>query len=321
MQGAVEMHKISVELNEKRGKYPDTDKDEIEYWRQMKLDYPAISRSKLGWIKDNVQELKARCINLGLSYYGANIAGARKIGQGRNTGARAQKNMDADPVHQVTMMTRAWHEQERRMGHDVDKVDIFNDFMDRCEFTYKLMQKRGDQITKDGQVWANQEKEFCQKLKTRWESLSAGGQDLIKSFTTRLLAKMRAKVSTPSRSASLNANEELVRCEETWKSFDYVMWLAAFADKELLSKYVADPESFIARRAQTWLLFSDQIPFWVKIGKRKIVTAEFETVSKKRRKLMASCRGSQGAQESQKVENEGDAPLDGGSIKAHDLSS
>ena len=319
MQGAVEMHKISVELNEKRGKYPDTDKDEIEYWRQMKLDYPAISRSKLGWIKDNVQELKARCINLGLSYYGANIAGARKIGQGRNTGARAQKNMDADPVHQVTMMTRAWHEQERRMGHDVDKVDIFNDFMDRCEFTYTLMQKRGDQITKDGQVWANQEKEFCQKLQIRWQSLSKGGQDLIKSFTTRLLAKMRAKVSTPSRSASLNANEELVRCEETWKSFDYVMWLAAFADKELLSKYVADPESFIARRAQTWLLFSDQIPFWVKIGKRKVVVAEFEKVSKKRRKLMASCNSRQGAQMSQVVRDEGEPQLDGGSIKAQDF--
>jgi len=313
------MYKISQELADKRKAYPDTERGEIDYWKQMKLDYAAISRSKLGWIKDNSKELQSRCIRLGLGYYGANIPDAQKQGQGRNTGARAPRDVSQDPVHQVTMMTRAWHEQERRMGHDVDKTDIFNDFMDRCEFTYKLVQKRGEQIEKEGKVWESKEKEFYQKLKSRWESLKEGSQDLIKCFTNRLLGKMRAKVAVPSRSAPLNAQEELTRCEETWKSFDYVMWVAAFADKELLSKYVADPESFISRRAQTWLLFSDQIPFWVKIGKRKVVVAEFEKVSKKRRKLMASCNSRQGAQMSQVVRDEGEPQLDGGSIKAHDF--
>ena len=75
---------------------------------------------------------------------------------------------------------------------------------------------------------------------------------------------------TPSRSSWLTAREKKIRCKETWKAFDYAIWLAAYADKEELAAFVADPEQTILHREETWLLFSDQFPFWVKIGKQML---------------------------------------------------
>ena len=51
--GAVEMHRISVTLNSKVKEFPDTDEGRMPYWKQMKQLFPAISRTKLGWVKDN----------------------------------------------------------------------------------------------------------------------------------------------------------------------------------------------------------------------------------------------------------------------------
>ena len=78
------------------------------------------------------------------------------------------------------------------------------------------------------------------------------------------------------RYSQLTANEEAVRCELTWQQFDERVWVAGCASEQLLSSWVSDPASFVARRAETWLVFSDQIPFWKKIGLMKALYAEFE---------------------------------------------
>ena len=114
------------------------------------------------------------------------------------------------------------------MGHDVDATDVLNDYMDRCEYTYRLMEKRGRSMGKD---WPQEEKDWTADVKQRWDTLKSGTTDTKVSFTKRLLAKMKAKFCTPSRSLPLTVQEEKIRCEETWKAFDYALWLAGCADK------------------------------------------------------------------------------------------
>ena len=76
-----------------------------------------------------------------------------------------------------------------------------------------------------------------------------------------------------------------------------------------LGAWVADPKSFIEHRKDTWLLYSDQILFWVKIGFLKIVFAAFElkeTASRKNKKQSKAASGSS-HRASQVVGTDGDA--------------
>ena len=304
--GAVEMHRISVALNSKVQEFPDTDEGRMLYWKQMKQLFPAISRTKLGWVKDIELLLKRRVLDLGLSHAGP--FGGKKmqvIGAGRTKGCRKPRGTENQPgSQQIIQLTKSWHEQERRMGHDVDATDVLNDYMDRCEYTYRLMEKRGRSMGKD---WPQEEKDWTADVKQRWDTLKNGTTDTKVSFTKRLLAKMKAKICTPSRSSPLTVQEEKIRCEETWKAFDYALWLAGCADKAELADFVADPEQFILHREDTWLLFSDQIPFWVKIGKRKVVCSEFETQTKTQKRKLAATKGQQTQKTADGLEKE-DAP-------------
>ena len=303
---APEMYIMAVKMRESLEDYGDDDDEVTRYWKDMRKEWPDVSRDRLTKIKDGEKEWLQRCKDLNLSYWGANVDDQEKHGAGKNTGARATKPR-ATPVDQIIMLTKIWHEAERRKGHDVDRTEIFNDFMDRCEFAYKMMERRGERL---GEAWVEEEKVWAKEVKEKFESLSKATKDAVKGFTTRLLQKMHAKVRAPSRVSPLTLQEEKVRCEVTWKQFDFCCWLAAFADLKELSKWVANPEEFILHRKDTWLIFSDQIPFWVKIGKQKTVLAEFELQKpdskgvRKRKLAAAGGGGKQAEQTSQRLEDD-----------------
>ena len=80
------------------------------------------------------------------------------------------------------------------------------------------------------------------------------------------------------------------------------MWIAGCADHKELQEWVADAGKFIQDREDTWVVFSDQIPLWVKIGMLKILYAEFnkvdlkireknQKVRKRRQKKLRASRG------------------------------
>ena len=76
------------------------------------------------------------------------------------------------------------------------------------------------------------------------------------------------------------------------------MYLAAFGSEAELPGWVADPAAFVAQRADTWLVFSDQIPFWVKIGMMKVLCAvwELQRMSAKRLKSVKAAAKTQPSQ-------------------------
>ena len=69
----------------------------------------------------------------------------------------------------------------------------------------------------------------------------------------------------------MNPEQERAGWEITHQGWDRACWLAAFGDQDDLKPFVADPARFIDRRSETAVVMSDQVPFWVKIGNRKVV--------------------------------------------------
>ena len=83
-------------------------------------------------------------------------------------------------------------------------------------------------------------------------------------------------VGTPSKFTELTREQEQIRWQMTVQGFDNAVWRAAFASQEELKFYVADPAKFRERQARTALIFSDEIPFWVKVGHQKVLFADWE---------------------------------------------
>lgn len=128
--------KIAWASEKKIKEFPDTDPGLKDFWTEVKKAFPELSKTKPQNIMNSENQLKKRW--------------DRIVGGGRNQGCRAPKKTDnlCGSMH-IIELTRAWHEMERRMGHDVDATDILNDYMDRCEYTFKLMEKRGATLGKD----------------------------------------------------------------------------------------------------------------------------------------------------------------------------
>ena len=91
-----------------------------------------------------------------------------------------------------------------------------------------------------------------------------------------MMAWMKVRLLAPQRYTELSAEEEKIRAELTWQLFDQQLYLAAFGNAKALKDKVALPQQFIENRKNTVFVMSDQIPFWVGLGKRLNVYAQFE---------------------------------------------
>ncbi len=65
--------------------------------------------------------------------------------------------------------------------------------------------------------------------------------------------------------------------EATWQNTDYVMWQLMKDKKEWMRSAFACPEQVKEKLKLTSLVFSDQIPFWVKIAPKRQLYGESET--------------------------------------------
>ena len=113
------------------------------------------------------------------------------------------------------------------------------------------------------------------KLQERIERLKTS-EKYMDTFGGRLMRDIGAKLMQPGRMSVLSMEEEEARVKATWKDFDVVLWLAAFGSEEELEKFVGSPQKFIEDRTEVVVGFSDQIPVWVKIGRKKEVFCERE---------------------------------------------
>ncbi|CAE8634053.1 unnamed protein product [Polarella glacialis] len=117
-------------------------------------------------------------------------------------------------------------------------------------------------------------------LKDRVTKLKSSSK-YFETFGDRLVEQIGDKVLKPGRMSTLSMDEEEARVKAGWKDFDAAMWLAAFSPEAEREKWVANPGDFMERRHECVLGFSDQIPVWIKIGRKKQVYCSKEVGKRK----------------------------------------
>ena len=250
-------------------------------WQSVRRDYPDVNKKRIKKMLAREQEIKERVAveRLGAGYGVTHRAsGVRIVGTNEAKLSMAVRKSGAGRkfhLEEIMKEVKLWHDAERRMGHQVDAHDVRLEFQDRVQWHIAAEQskKEGADLKK------------VKKWQLCIDTMSKMSLKLERQLSARLCKKMKVKLLTPSRYSQLTPTEERVRCELTWQQFDERMWIAAVADAKELSTWVADPHDFIKKRSETWLVFSDQIPFWVKIGFMKILFAEFELEKMSRKKL------------------------------------
>ena len=102
-------------------------------------------------------------------------------------------------------------------------------------------------------------------------------------LSNQLQRFLGAKFLKPQRVMNLSSKEERHRAEATWMAYDRAMWTMAFAPVEELSELVAKPHQVRENLQDTVLLFSDQVPFWVKVvsSRQLYGKEEFRTIGTK----------------------------------------
>ena len=73
-----------------------------------------------------------------------------------------------------------------------------------------------------------------------------------------MVAQCEASERKTNRATPLSQAEEDKRLRDSWKWWDYMLWLAGCADSHSLNEWVAQPEQWVLNRKETALTFSDQ---------------------------------------------------------------
>ena len=271
--------KIVDRIDELKAEFGTSRADLSRFWKQVYREFPDVDRDRLQKMACNADSIRTRVGEQGLG-------GDRGFGgaQGRsiptylkarqNKGIRAGGAGNKWHFTEITKEVKDWHEHERRMAHVVDRTDILVEFQERLEVFIPQLEKLAEAA-----IGTAEEKMLAEKIKAhkdRQESLKTGTKVCRERFRDRVIGKLGARLLVPQRYVKLTPKEEQVRCELTWQQFDERCWIAGLSPMNELSKWVADPQLFRDQAQDTWLVFSDQIPFWVKIGFLKILYAEFE---------------------------------------------
>ena len=86
-------------------------------------------------------------------------------------------------------------------------------------------------------------------------------------------------------------------------NFDNRLWQASFGTQTDLKDWVADVSTWRKNQRDTWLVFSDEIPLWVKIGMLKTVFASWGTKTDAQAKKDRNERNAKRGKASQKLED------------------
>ena len=86
-------------------------------------------------------------------------------------------------------------------------------------------------------------------------------------------------VGTPSRSTSMTLEMEKLGWQVTHQGLDHAMWLAGCGQISDLEGHICLPSLWVKDRESTAVVFSDQVPIWLKIKEPLTVFAGHEKVT------------------------------------------
>ena len=153
---------------------------------------------------------------------------------------------------------KQWFEGMRNAGHWVDKSDLVMELHRRCEIYLPKMKAKAE-----NEKLTVLELSRVDIVTKRMKSFQIEhGRD----YLVRQLQKyLGARLWKPQRLVSLTFEQERGRTEATWMHYDDCLWNLATCDRSFLDRRCAVPEQMIENMSDAVLLFSDQIPIWLKI--------------------------------------------------------
>ena len=277
VKGAVQL-KIAEELTTLAASFGEGAASRTEFWKAAKPIIGDVDSKRVDNMMHNKERLRER-----VEETKAGMTG--KLGRGytllnnhtvEHLESTATRELGAGrPWHFAahTKELKRWHEQERDRGHAVDKKDLQHEWEDRLEMNIELLKKSKE-------TWTTDDAFMVRVMEEKLKTLREGTAKAQEKAVSTMCAKIGARLLVPSRCTQLGEKEEEVRAELSWQQMDERIFIAGLAEQEELKTWVADPQQFVKDREKTWLVFSDQVPIWIKIGMLKILYSAAELAEK-----------------------------------------
>jgi len=90
----------------------------------------------------------------------------------------------------------------------------------------------------------------------------------------KLLRQIGFRERLTTRATSLPACVEQERTNDSWQLFDFVCSIVASGDLTQLQNWVANPALFADGRSSTAIVFTDQVPVWLKVEAGGVLVSE-----------------------------------------------
>lgn len=181
-------------------------------------------------------------------------------------------------------VVEVWFEAMRAAGHSVFKEDFVHEWASAARFYLEALEakvKRGEQL-------GAHEKQRQDVLDVRLKSLSV--QHRRKFLANEVQRFLQARCLKPQRVLTLSAEEEYQRAVMTWQLYDKTLWRLMNGEKEWMDEHFACPEQAREHMSECVLLFSDQIPCWLKVSPGRQMYCKHEVRSgKKEKQLLSHC--------------------------------
>ena len=162
-----------------------------------------------------------------------------------------------------------WAELEEELGHALGRGDLLRQFM-------KLTRVRVDELAgkiADGQELLKQERDclsFGNRRLNKWSESHLARDRTAKALMRQLGWRERQT----NRVTELTPEEEQLRMEDSWRLFDFVVSMVGGGDLQQLQHWVANPAFFAGDRRSTAVLFTDQVPVWLKVQAGNLIVSE-----------------------------------------------
>ena len=263
--------------------------EEQAFWKEMYEKFPhvCVNMKALSKLCDTKMELKARCakLQLGKGIYGRTLGwrnglkGSVLKHSSNNKGCRRQGGGRKTKFMEFQQQVKAFSGVERLLGHQLEPVDLFYEFLDQVDKRIMLfeLKKEFTELPVKEELW-------LKELQSRSKKLRASAK-YQQSFTRRLVSFCEMQRYKPQRFTLLSDAEEKIRCHCSWQMFDRLIWLVSYGSELELKKFIAKAADFIVNRKKTAIFMGDQIPFWIKIGSRLALYKRWETDTKEGRRL------------------------------------
>ena len=177
-------------------------------------------------------------------------------------GSRAKGAGRPDHFKHFKEALKIWVKLERENSHAIDGYDMAEEFMHIVQkaVTYGTAMVIKGALSPGGAALLLEYKARLVMLKKK---------DYKKEYVKSLMRFCGVSYLKPQRMLSLTYEEEKIRCRLTWMQFDKRMYDLACGDVNVLKKYVVDANIMLKRIEDCVMCFSDQVPWWGMICRKK----------------------------------------------------